>query len=296
MRTFRLLIVHTNEKSVVVRSKLMQSFKLYLCLVPWSAICILRQLLYMYTTCVYGVKSELHSSYCPGCHMLQKPKTSRLKTTYPTSSNGSVTPDRSAVKSSKHVDPKVAARNAALNSMGGVKVDVFVRVRPPNEREQNDTLNVVVSKETQEIILKDPNDHEQKYKYDKVYGPDTSQLQIYEDAVAPIIEQVARGMSCAIFAYGQTGSGKTYTMRGPHEQGVEDPGVIQRAIGALFERLPEQDYTDIAVSVSFLEIYNEELLDMLNPNTTQKLMLVDSDNRGTVCHGMFDFFWGLHMQ
>lgn len=66
-----------------------------------------------------------------------------------------MSPNRAAQKTSKHVDAKVAARNAALNSMGGVKVDVFVRVRPPMEFENADKVNVIVHDDTHEIELVD---------------------------------------------------------------------------------------------------------------------------------------------
>lgn len=212
-------------------------------------------------------------------------KSSRLKTVVPEvetpKSRGG---GRSKV--SKHVDAKVAARNNALNAMGGVKVDVFVRVRPPLNGEKQDDVNIEAVKPDEgdeKIVLTDTAGRKTEYNFDKVYGPEHSQTDIYEDAVAPIVDQVSRGMSCAVFAYGQTGSGKTHTMRGTSLQGGEDDGIIQRSIDNLFRRLKEQDYTDINVSVSFLEIYNEELEDMINPKNNKKLMLVDHDSRGCVC-------------
>ena len=111
-------------------------------------------------------------------------------------------------KVTRHVDSKVAARNNALNAMGGVKVDVFVRVRPKMSVDGDDKCVVVASEETPDIVLEDPAGHPAKYTYDKVYGESSTQEQIYEDSVSPIVEQVCRGLSCAIFAYGQTGAGK----------------------------------------------------------------------------------------
>eukprot|EP00035_Acanthoeca_spectabilis_P020291 m.432117 g.432117 ORF g.432117 m.432117 type:complete len:1136 (-) comp17393_c0_seq1:46-3453(-) len=188
-------------------------------------------------------------------------------------------------KVTKHEDRKVAKRNAALNAMGGMKVDVFVRVRPPMEREKNDTVNINVKNDSNEIILKDKENNEQKFKYDQVFDPSSTQEEIFSTAVSPIIEQVVRGLSCAIFAYGQTGSGKTHTMRG-HGSDPSQHGVIQRSLEMLLRRLPEQEYTDISMSVSFLEVYNEELMDMFRPQNDARLTLVDDDTRGTVCHGL----------
>lgn len=195
----------------------------------------------------------------------------------------------SSKKLAKHVDAKVAARNTALNAMGGVKVDVFVRVRPlmPKELAAKDSEAVDVDREAATVDLRDEQDRALQFKYDKVYAPESTQDELYDDAVAPIVEQVSRGLSCAIFAYGQTGSGKTYTMRGDLKDGKQF-GVIQRSIENLFRRLDEQDYANVKVSCSFLEIYNEELEDLLLPKgtTPKKLRLIDHDSRGTVCHGL----------
>eukprot|EP00729_Bicosta_minor_P009835 gene9835-29974_t len=174
----------------------------------------------------------------------------------------------------KHVDAKVKARQAALNMSGGVKVDVFVRVRPRLEMEATDALSVAVDTTESTIDLTSEEGQTTQFKYDKVY-------------------EVTNGVSCAIFAYGQTGSGKTHTMRGDMTNEMNH-GVIQRSIEALFRRLKEKDYTDIKLKVSFLEIYNEELEDLFSPlshireadakgglkqRTGSKLRLIDHKTR-----------------
>lgn len=114
--------------------------------------------------------------------------------------------------------PFFSHAHSSLNVLGGVKVDVFVRVRPPTEIEANDPIVVSLDKEAATVTLTDNSGYETKYAYDKVYGIDSTQEQLYNDAVAPIVEQVCRGLSCCIFAYGQTGAGKTYTMRQLHKE------------------------------------------------------------------------------
>eukprot|EP00047_Mylnosiga_fluctuans_P020491 m.92966 g.92966 ORF g.92966 m.92966 type:complete len:1128 (-) comp8525_c1_seq1:83-3466(-) len=204
-------------------------------------------------------------------------------------------------KVSRYVDPKVAARNSALNAMGGVKVDVFVRVRPKGAVDGDDAIITTIDPENSQITLEDVTGHPAKYTYDKVYGMDSTQEELYEDCVAPIVEQVCRGLSCAIFAYGQTGAGKTYTMRGDLSGDESKHGVIQRSVIHLFRRLQEHDYSEVKVSTSFLEIYNEELEDLYidraketKPGPGKKpaqaagkqLMLVDDPDRGCVCSGL----------
>jgi kinesin family protein 11 len=127
------------------------------------------------------------------------------------------------------------------------------------------------------------------YNFDHVFGPDADQGMLYNDVVAPILDEVLLGYNCTIFAYGQTGTGKTfvfywwldyclcsltwyvchrYTMSGDLTPtlGTFSPeaGVIPRTLHRLFHIL-ETDHADFAVRVSFVELYNEELRDLNTP-------------------------------
>ena len=86
----------------------------------------------------------------------------------------------------------------------------------------------------------------------------------------PIVEEVLEGFNCTIFAYGQTGTGKTFTMEGGPRNSADgrklsaEAGVIPRAIKQVFDAIESNDVTDSSVKVSFLELYNEELTDLLS--------------------------------
>lgn len=100
-------------------------------------------------------------------------------------------------KVARHVDARVTARNSALNAFGGVKVDVFLRVRPKQDSLEADQEEIVAVDESKEkITLQDPNGHPVTYTYDKVYDQSSSQEDVYNDCVAPIVEQVCHGLSC----------------------------------------------------------------------------------------------------
>eukprot|EP00055_Hartaetosiga_balthica_P011863 m.55546 g.55546 ORF g.55546 m.55546 type:complete len:1149 (+) comp7756_c1_seq3:30-3476(+) len=200
-------------------------------------------------------------------------------------------------KVTRHVDQRVQARNSALNAFGGVKVDVFVRVRPQlADIEAKQQIAITVNEEEHKVQVNDEKGNPAHYSYDKVYGPESSQTDVYDDCVAPIVEQVSSGLSCCIFAYGQTGAGKTFTMRGDLSQNPDSYGIIQRSLVHLLKRLHEQEYTDIKVKCSFLEIYNESLEDLFletkisskKPTTkaANTLTLVDDDMRGCVCKNL----------
>ena len=102
-------------------------------------------------------------------------------------------------------------------------------------------------------------------------------MDVYKSVVTPLIKQVLEGYNCTVFAYGQTGTGKTYTMEGLGEiRGAweNDPntGIIPRALSDLFDGLRTSDATEYSVRVSFLELYNEELFDLLSAHdVSQKL-------------------------
>ena len=133
------------------------------------------------------------------------------------------------------MDSTVAARNNALAAMGGVKIDVFLRIRPPMSREEKakDAVVVEVTGDTQQQValqVNSGNNRADKYKFDRVFDQGTDQATVFDEAVSPIVDQVARGMSCTLFAYGQTGAGKTYTMRGKLDGSSETNGVIQRSV------------------------------------------------------------------
>ncbi|GJN31083.1 hypothetical protein PR202_gb19438 [Eleusine coracana subsp. coracana] len=100
----------------------------------------------------------------------------------------------------------------------------------------------------------------------QVFGPEADQKSIYKNAVAPIVNDVLEGYNCTVFAFGQTGTGKTYTMEGEMRQKAgqlpDTAGVIPRAVCHIFKVLEAQN-ADYSMKVSFLELYNEEISDLL---------------------------------
>uniref|UniRef100_A0A8C6YI45 Kinesin-like protein n=1 Tax=Naja naja TaxID=35670 RepID=A0A8C6YI45_NAJNA len=134
------------------------------------------------------------------------------------------------------------------------------------------------------------------YTFDMVFGAQAKQIDVYRTVVCPILDEVLMGYNCTVFAYGQTGTGKTFTMEGersPNEEYTweEDPlaGVIPRTLHQIFEKLAENG-TEFSVKVSLLEIYNEELFDLLSPtpDVGERLQLFDDprNKRGVIIKGL----------
>lgn len=108
------------------------------------------------------------------------------------------------------------------------------------------------------------------YPFDRVFGPEADQSMIYDDVVQPLLDEVISGYNCTLFAYGQTGTGKTYTMQGDLTPSVTggpcaDAGMIPRVLSRLYQHL-ETSVADYSVKVSYIELYNEELRDLLAPD------------------------------
>eukprot|EP01050_Picozoa_sp_SAG11_P005996 SAG11_NODE_448_length_9392_cov_17.782978_4_plen_235_part_00 len=151
--------------------------------------------------------------------------------------------------------------------MGSVGVQVVARLRPLNRREEADGTLPVVSASTNDktvTVIRGEGNRARRsgFKVDNVFGSFATQVEVYDQTMPPIIKDVLRGFQSTVFAYGQTGTGKTHTMEGI----VDDPeqmGIIPRAANHLFESLQGDQFVDSTVSVSYLEIYNEELNDLL---------------------------------
>ncbi|KAI9315467.1 kinesin motor domain-containing protein [Dichotomocladium elegans] len=152
---------------------------------------------------------------------------------------------------------------------------------------------IVEPKNKREIVLKTAG-KETTYSFDRVFGPEATQEQIYGEVAQPILEEVLMGYNCTIFAYGQTGTGKTYTMEGDLEQRYNrcsaQAGIIPRAISKLFETL-DNEGAEYSVKVSLIELYNEELRDLLgtssNGDDGRTLRIFEDQNgSGVIVQGM----------
>ena len=107
---------------------------------------------------------------------------------------------------------------------------------------------------------------------DKVFPPHILQTEVFAD-VKSLINSCLDGYNVCIFAYGQTGSGKTYTMEGT----PKNPGINQQALHLLFHESLELVDWEYSISVSFMEIYNETLKDLLTEKHT-KLLIKQGEN------------------
>ncbi|GFG32670.1 hypothetical protein Cfor_12769 [Coptotermes formosanus] len=151
-------------------------------------------------------------------------------------------------------------RTRALCSMTE-SVQVALRIRPLVESE--------ISRGCQLSLDTVPNEPrvqvrgtDRAFTYNFVFGPEHSQLYIYDSAVKGLVARLFKGYNITVLAYGQTGSGKTYSM-GTAYTGDGDMGVIPRAINDIFDTVREMANWDFRIMVSFMELYKEQLYDLL---------------------------------
>ncbi|CDI98157.1 kinesin protein kif21b [Echinococcus multilocularis] len=143
------------------------------------------------------------------------------------------------------------------------KVTVAVRVRPLGEHGVGDV--VVHDSASSSLII----GVDRSFTFDHIFPPESEQTSVYDVLVAPLINDCLIGINATVLAYGQTGSGKTYTMGTSYE--VDDfsmtdgVGIIPRAIVNLFEQIEGVTDSEFAVDAQFIELYNEELRDLLTP-------------------------------
>ncbi|KAI8097253.1 P-loop containing nucleoside triphosphate hydrolase protein [Halteromyces radiatus] len=167
----------------------------------------------------------------------------------------------------------------------GTNIQVVLRCRGRNIQEIEANSPVIVepvsSSRQRDVLIKTTN---KVYSFDHVFGPESNQEEIYYEVAQPILDQVLLGYNCTIFAYGQTGSGKTYTMEGDLSDRTigsnSKAGIIPRVIYKLFESLDYQG-AEYSVKVSLIELYNEELRDLLSVGGNNGPLRIYEDHQGS---------------
>jgi centromeric protein E len=174
---------------------------------------------------------------------------------------------------------------------------VAVRVRPLNAKESSNSRvawRVVKGQPRIELAAVDggtttsdlPKSARDQYDFDKTFGEDATTKDVYDGSVLNIVKSVCAGLNGTVFAYGQTSSGKTFTMQGSGtiQQGSDgntSPGIIHMAADDIFGHIESQPNRLFVVTASFLEVYNEDVRDLLSDDTgSSKSLPVREDKRG----------------
>jgi len=171
-------------------------------------------------------------------------------------------------------------------------IRVAVRVRPLNSSEDSGSAVSLLS--TPAVAVKARDKQIKTFAYDSCFGPSCGQGQVYADFCSDLVESALDGYNSCLFAYGQTGAGKSHTMMGYGD----DPGVIPRAVENIFEqkeRFKASGRDELRVWASFVEIYNEQIRDLLDPGSskspsreTPSLRVMDHPQLGVILPGLVE--------
>ncbi|KAH9680275.1 kinesin-like protein KIN-7O [Citrus sinensis] len=145
------------------------------------------------------------------------------------------------------------------------RIHVTVRARPLSPEDAKSSPWRIVGNS---IVI--PN-HSSKFEFDRIFDQDCKTLEVYEARTRDIVAAAVRGFNGTVFAYGQTNSGKTHTMRGS----LTEPGVIPRAVHDLFDIIQGEVDREFLLRMSYMEIYNEDINDLLAPDH-RKLQIHES--------------------
>ncbi|KAJ6686965.1 KINESIN-LIKE PROTEIN [Salix purpurea] len=175
--------------------------------------------------------------------------------------------------SSNPLKRKLIMESSPENSLSDSGVKVIVRMRPLKKADEEEGETIVQKMSNNSLAI-----NGQTFTFDSVADTGATQLDMFELVGAPLVENCLAGFNSSVFAYGQTGSGKTFTMWGPanalssENLSGDQQGLTPRVFQRLFDRINEEQikYTDKQLKYqcrcSFLEIYNEQITDLLDPS------------------------------
>ncbi|KAF2898601.1 hypothetical protein ILUMI_07577 [Ignelater luminosus] len=172
----------------------------------------------------------------------------------------------------------------------GRNIRVIVRVRPPSNREQGENFSNVLKIVDDSTIVFDPKEEnvpffyhgvQQRYRnltkrpnknlqftFDRVFSHEACNNDVFECTTKELIKTLMNGYNCSAFVYGATGAGKTHTMLGRGD----DPGIIFLTMRELFKQKDElSQERHFEIEVTYLEVYNETVKDLLNPGPALEL-------------------------
>ncbi|PWZ24182.1 Kinesin-like protein KIN-7D, chloroplastic [Zea mays] len=196
-------------------------------------------------------------------------------------------PTSTATTSSSRLTPELSLDGPASPLFAGLDEDpapkenvtVTVRFRPLSPREIRQGEEVAWYADGDTVVRSEQNPSV-AYAYDRVFAPTTTTRHVYDVAAQHVVSGAMEGVNGTIFAYGVTSSGKTHTMHGDQRS----PGIIPLSVKDAFSIIQETPNREFLLRVSYLEIYNEVVNDLLNP--AGQNLRIREDPQGTFVEGI----------
>lgn len=165
-------------------------------------------------------------------------------------------------------------------------IKVCCRIKPTCTTNQNKLPFKIAGNSVHDTVK------ETTYHFDHVFDANVDQPELFQRVGKLLVGDILEGYNGTILAYGQTGSGKTYTVLGDYEHSKMD-GIIPTSLEYLFERIRNSPQNlEFTVKVSFLEIYMEQIRDLLNPSEQAQNLQIHQDMHGTAAwpRGLSSFY------
>ncbi|XP_010498442.1 PREDICTED: kinesin-like protein KIN-7K, chloroplastic isoform X2 [Camelina sativa] len=217
------------------------------------------------------------SSNLKGADSTASSTTSSSKLYQETSIDGHSSPASSSAQSKQHFFSPDSLPQSAQRSKENVTVTVRFRPLSPREIRQGEEVAWYADGET---IVRNEHNPTIAYAYDRVFGPTTTTRNVYDIAAHHVVNGAMEGINGTIFAYGVTSSGKTHTMHGDQRS----PGIIPLAVKDAFSIIQETPNREFLLRISYMEIYNEVVNDLLNP--AGQNLRIREDKQGTFVEGI----------
>jgi len=179
---------------------------------------------------------------------------------------------------------------------------VYVRIRPLNSREINNNTTrkgSTVEMRDNMVFVFDPENPSEVTKKEKIFVFDNafaeakSTEEIYKETLTPALENMIQGFNSTVFAYGMTGAGKTHTMFGDiynSTGGMQlNPGLVNLMVRDIFQTFTNESTNyEFFMKMSYIEIYNEQIRDLLNPSA-ENLMVVEDPGKGVMISNLSEY-------
>ncbi|XP_059837689.1 kinesin-like protein KIF3C isoform X2 [Hypanus sabinus] len=173
-------------------------------------------------------------------------------------------------------------------------VKVVVRCRPMNGKEEAAACEQIMDMDMKlgQVTIRNPkatsSEMPKSFTFDAVYDHSSKQSELYDETVRPLVDSVLQGFNGTVFAYGQTGTGKTYTMQGIWAD-QEKRGIIPNTFEHIFTHISRSQDQQYLVRASYLEIYQEEIRDLLSKDQNKKLDLKEKPETGVYIKDLSSF-------
>nr|POE53565.1 kinesin heavy chain [Quercus suber] len=169
-------------------------------------------------------------------------------------------------------------------------IKVVARFRPQNKIEISLGSENIVEFPSEDSCTVTSKEASGAFTFDRVFPTNTAQQDVFDYSIRGTVDDVLNGYNGTVFAYGQTGSGKTYTMMGSDIADNDNKGIIPRIVEQIFQSIMHSDGSiEFTVKVSYMEIYMEQIKDLLVP-VNSNLPVHEDKQRGVYVKGLAEFY------